>query len=302
VITVLGSINLDYVVRVDRHPVPGETILGSDVETHPGGKGANQAVAAARSGARVRMVGCLGSDVPGAFMRDNLEREGIDTTLVKNLPGASGAAFIAVNKAGQNSIIVSPGTNALVTVDDLTPSRLAWSKILLMQLETPLETVLHVAHLAQRGGVKVVLNLAPAQALSAAQLGNVDVLVVNELEAGTLGGRTPTTPTEALEVARGLRRLVKTVIVTVGAQGAVCSNADFEGHLRSPQVNVVDTTAAGDAFIGALCASLSENSRLEEALRRGVVAGALACTKHGAQPSLPKRAEIEALVAAERYR
>jgi ribokinase len=300
-ITVLGSINLDFVVHVQHHPVPGETILGGDVETQPGGKGANQAVAAARAGARVRMVGCLGGDGAGAFMRDNLEREGIDTTLVKSAAGSSGAAFIAIDSAGQNSIIVSPGVNALVRADELTSAKLACSKLLLMQLEIPLETVLHAANLARRGGVKVVLNAAPAQALSAAQLHDIDVLVVNELEAGTLAGRTPTTPSEALEVARGLRTMVETVIVTMGAQGAVCSSPTFEGRVSTPKVNVVDTTAAGDAFIGALSAALSEGVSLDLALRRGAAAGALACTKAGAQPSLPTRDEIEALVGSTRW-
>lgn len=295
-ITVLGSINLDYVVRVAHHPVPGETVLGSDVQTHAGGKGANQAVAAARAGVRVRMIGCVGSDATGATMRENLEREGIDTTLVKTVSGSSGAAFIAVNPSGQNSIIVSSGANAQVTVSDLNPSRLAWSKVLLMQLETPLEIVLKAASLAKQGGVRVVLNLAPAMPLSAAQLRDVDVLIVNETEAGMLGGTVPQSAREALVVARDLRELVKTVIVTLGAGGAVFSSLDAEGHMPSPVVQVVDTTAAGDAFIGALCAALCDGLMLEAAVKRGVAAGALACTKAGAQPSLPRRSEIEALL------
>jgi ribokinase len=296
VITVLGSINLDYVVRVAHHPLPGETILGGDVETHPGGKGANQAVAAARAGARVRMIGCVGGDAPGAFMRENLEREGIDTTLVRSVVGPSGAAFIAVSDAGQNTIIVSPGANGLVSAQDLNPTKLAWSKLLLMQLEVPLETVMATASLARQGGVRVVLNLAPARELSAAHLKDIDLLIVNEIEAGTLGGVTPKTPSEALEVARGLRRSVKVVIVTLGAQGAVYSSDDGEAHVPSPKVKVVDTTAAGDAFIGALCTALTDGLALETAVKRGVIAGALACTKAGAQPSLPRKAEIDAMM------
>ncbi len=297
-ITVLGSINLDYVVKVSRHPLPGETILGGDVETHPGGKGANQAVAAARAGARVRMIGCLGVDAAGAFMRDNLERESVDTSLVKSVAGASGAAFIAVSESGENTIIVSPGTNALVRADEMTPSKIAWSKILLMQLETPLETVLKAASIAKRGGVKVVLNLAPAQALSAAQLADINVLVVNETEAGILSGRTPKTPSEALEVGRQLMKLVSAVVITLGAQGAVYVSPDGEGHIKSYRLPVLDTTAAGDAFIGVFCTALCENLPLERAVRRGVAAGALACTKPGAQPSLPRRNEIDALVGS----
>ena len=295
-ITVLGSINLDYVVRVAHHPVPGETVLGGDVQTHPGGKGANQAVAAARAGVRVRMIGCVGSDAPGAMMREGLEREGIDTTLIKTVNGSSGAAFIAVNPSGQNTIIVSSGANAQVTVSDLNPSRLAWSKVLLMQLETPLEVVLKVAGLAKQGGVRVVLNLAPAMPLCAAQLRDVDVLIVNETEAGMLGGTVPQSAREALAVARDLRELVNTVIVTLGAGGAVFSSLDAEGHVPSPVVQVIDTTAAGDAFIGAMCAAFCDGLMLEAAVKRGVTAGALACTKAGAQPSLPHRAEIDALL------
>lgn len=295
-ITVLGSINLDYVVRVAHHPVPGETVLGGDVQTHAGGKGANQAVAAARAGVRVRMIGCVGSDAPGATMRENLGREGIDTTLVKTVSGSSGAAFIAVNATGQNSIIVSSGANAQVTVSDLNPSRLAWSKVLLMQLETPLEVVLKAASLAKQGGVRVVLNLAPAMPLSPEQLRDIDVLIVNETEAGMLGGTVPQSARQALVVARDLREMVGTVIVTLGANGAVFSSLDAEGHIPSPVVQVVDTTAAGDAFIGALCAALCDGLLLEAAVKRGVAAGALACTKAGAQPSLPRRAEIEAML------
>jgi ribokinase len=295
-ITVLGSINLDYVVRVAHHPVPGETVLGSELQTHAGGKGANQAVAAARAGVRVRMIGCVGSDATGATMRENLGREGIDTTLVKTVSGSSGAAFIAVGASGQNSIIVSAGANAQVTVGDLNPSRLAWSKVLLMQLETPLEVVLKAASLAKQGGVRVVLNLAPAMPLSAAQLRDIDVLIVNETEAGMLGGTVPQSARQALSVAQDLREMVGTVIVTLGAGGAVFSSLDGEGHIPSPVVQVVDTTAAGDAFIGALCAAFCDGLMLEAAVKRGVAAGALACTKSGAQPSLPRRAEIEALL------
>ena len=164
-VTVLGSINLDYVVRVAHHPVPGETVLGGDVQTHPGGKGANQAVAAMRAGARVRMIGCVGSDASGTAMRENLGREGIDTTLIKTIGGSSGAAFIAVNPSGQNSIIVSPGANAQVTVSDLNPSRLAWSNVRRTQLETPLEVVLKAASLAKQGGVRGVLHYMQRTAL-----------------------------------------------------------------------------------------------------------------------------------------
>ncbi len=298
-ILVVGSLNLDYVVHVTTHPKPGETVLGGDVATHPGGKGANQAVAAARAGAKTRMLGAVGSDDAGAFMRANLEREGIDIAHLKTVSGSSGAAFITLNDTGQNSIVVSPGANGQCHPTDLSPTAFVGARVVLLQLETPIPTVLKAAELGRAAGARVVLNLAPAQALSKAQLEHVSLLVVNEFEAGVLSGKAPGNPQEALIKAQNLRSFAPEVVITLGANGAVYADSSGVHHVPSHVVQVVDTTAAGDAFIGALAASLAEGSSLGQAVQRGVVAGTLACTKAGAQPSLPLKLEVDAVMQGE---
>ncbi|MFN3265417.1 MAG: ribokinase [Deinococcales bacterium] len=295
-ITVVGSLNLDYVTCVERHPRVGETVLGSDLELHPGGKGANQAVAAARAGAQVRMVGCVGRDMAGNLLYGNLEREGVDTSYLQRQDSASGSAFIAVNTQGQNSIVVSPGANAKLRPSDLRVSSFENAKLVLLQLEIPVETTLMAARLARTAGARVVLNLAPAQILSDEQLRDITTLVVNESEAGVLLGRAPQNIKEALLEVQALRELVPEAIITLGAQGAVYANSAGTGHIPSFAVKVVDSTAAGDAFIGALAAALAREMPLEQAVLRGVAAGALACTRVGAQPSLPFESDVDNLL------
>lgn len=295
-ITVVGSLNLDYVTRVERHPKVGETVLGSDLELHPGGKGANQAVAAARAGAKVRMIGCIGQDMAGNLLYGNLEREGVDTSYLQRQNTASGSAFITVNTQGQNSIVVSPGANGKLRPTDLRVSSFENAKLVLLQLEIPVETTLMAARLGRTAGARVVLNLAPAQALRAEQLRDITTLVVNESEAGVLLGRAPQNIKEALLEVQALRELVPEAIITLGAQGAVYANSAGSGHVPSFVVKVVDSTAAGDAFIGAFAAALAENTPLEQAVLRGVAAGALACTRAGAQPSLPFEVDVDNLI------
>ncbi len=295
-IVVVGSLNLDYVTRVERHPKPGETILGSDLELHPGGKGANQAVAAARAGAAVRMVGCVGSDLAANLLRTNLEHEGIDTSSLETRQTASGSAFITLNAQGQNTIVVSLGANSQLRPSDLRASTVANAKVLLLQLEIPLETTLAAAKLGRVAGSRVILNLAPARHLEPNQLRDVTTLVVNESEAGVLLGRAPQNIKEALLEAQALRELVPEAIITLGASGAVYASSAGEGHIPSFPVKVVDSTAAGDAFIGAFAAALCEDVPLEQAVRRGVAAGALACTRIGAQPSLPFESDVDMLL------
>ncbi len=295
-IVVIGSLNLDYVTRVAQHPKPGQTILGSDLELHSGGKGANQAVAAARAGANVRMVGCIGSDMAGNILQGNLEREGIDVSGLQQTEGASGSAFITLNRQGQNTIVVSPGANGKLRPSDLRAASLTGAKLLLLQLEIPLETTLAAAKLGRLAGARVVLNLAPSQALEPKQLRDVTTLVMNETEAGVLLGRAPQNIKEALLEVQALRELVPEAIITLGASGAVYANSSEQGHIPSFPIKVVDSTAAGDAFIGAVAAALAEDASLEEAVRRGVAAGALACTRIGAQPSLPFESDVDALL------
>ncbi len=295
-ITVVGSLNLDYVVRVEHHPKLGETVLGSDVELHPGGKGANQAIAAARAGAGVQMIGCVGTDPAASVLQANLERAGVLTSHLLARDGASGAAFITVNPSGQNSIVVAPGSNHRLLTTDLQATFFEQTSVLLLQLEIPWATSLTAAQLARQRGAKVVLNLAPAQKLEAADLAHISTLVVNETEASILLGRAPQNVKEALLEVAALLELVPEAIITLGANGAVYGNQNGTGHVPSFAVQVIDTTAAGDAFIGALAAALAKQSSLEVAVQRAVAAGALACTRVGAQPSLPSEAEIDALL------
>ena len=298
-IVVVGSLNADLVVPVDRFPQPGETLLGGDHARHPGGKGANQAVAAARAGARVRMIGRVGDDALGAWLRDGLASDGIETDTVVRLAGVpTGAAFISVGPGGQNVIIVSPGANARLRPEDLRAEAFDGASVLLLQLEVPLDTTLAAAALARRAGARVVLNLAPATHLDAGALRDVDVLVVNEHEAALLASSDADAVATAPEgAARSLTELVPTVVITLGAAGAVWAERDGPtGHVPGFAVRAVDTTAAGDAFVGALGAALDAGADLREALRRANAAGALAVQAHGAQPSLPSAEAIDAFL------
>jgi len=308
---------MDLVVRLERHPQPGETLMGSDYTTHPGGKGANQAVAAARLGATVSFVGRVGSDEFGRRLADALTEAGVDISGLGRSQGPSGVAFIQVDERGQNSIVVSPGANYDLSVADLdTPAgRLALERatVLLLQLEVPLKVTLAAAAAGRRAGATVILNLAPARRLDVSELADVSLLLVNEHEARIqLGaeaeGKGPS------EWARALCNYVPSVIVTLGADGAVWAqrgeptgaNGSVRwGHVPAFPVAAVDTTAAGDAFGGALAYYLDEAHRegraapLEEAVRFASAAGAVTTTRAGAQPALPSLAEVLALMARE---
>lgn len=296
-IVVVGSLNMDLVVRVPRHPRPGETLLGSAYETHPGGKGANQAVAAARAGGRVRMIGRVGEDAFGQALRAGLARDGIEVNEVRAVAAPTGVAFIAVDAAGQNSIIVSPGANASLAPTDLRAAMFGDAKVVLLQLETPLATVLEAARLGRMAGATVILNVAPAQQLGAAQLQDVNLLLVNESEAAILLATDEAAVSAAPEAsARRLLTLVPQAVITLGARGVAWAEADRTGLQPAYPVTPLDTTAAGDAFAGALAVALAAGDALAQAVRFAAAAGALAVTKAGAQPSLPHRAEIDALV------
>jgi ribokinase len=296
-ILVIGSLNADLVVRAPRFPAPGETISGENLAIIPGGKGANQAVAASRQGASVAMVGRVGSDSFGPTLIQNLQKNNVDTTHVKADPSATGTAIIVVDAGGQNSIVLSPGANGKVVLADVGSVSFQDAKMLLLQLEIPLETVIHAASVARQNGLRVILNPAPARQLPDSLLADVDILVPNESELQLLSGQPVTDAKSAESAAKTLlEKGVKTVIVTLGANGALLVTDKKTTHILTFKVDVVDTTAAGDAFIGGLAAALLKGKSLEEAVRYGNASGALAATKFGAQPSLPTANEVENLL------
>lgn len=288
-ILVIGSINADLVVRVPRFPAPGETLQGSDLVTIPGGKGANQAVAAARLGADVAMIGRVGADSFGASLIENLKQNHVDASRVtRDASAATGTAIIAVDSHGQNSIVLSPGANANVKPADVEPASFSDAKLLLLQLEIPTETVLHAARLARQNGLRVLLNPAPAKEIPGELIALADFILPNETELSLLTGKPVSDEKSAETAARSLvTREAQTVIVTLGANGALIVNKDGARHIPPFKVNVVDTTAAGDAFIGGLTIALLDGQSLEDAVQYASACGALAVTKFGAQPSLP---------------
>lgn len=303
-VVVFGSINMDLVVRTPRLPAPAETLTGHEFFTAPGGKGANQAVAAARLGVPTQMVGRVGGDAFGQELRQNLLSAGADVSAVFIDPAvSSGVAVIAVDDNAQNNIIIVPGANGRVGQDDLDrlESSLAGAKVLLLQLEVPLEAVVAAARLAHERGLTIVLDPAPAQELPAELYTLVDIITPNEVEAGQLVGVSIKNPNDAAGAARMLLSLgVKTVMVKMGALGVLYAQAESEPILAPAfEVQAVDTVAAGDAFNGGLAAALVEGKSLPEAVRWGAAAGALSATKMGAQPSMPTRAEFDAFLTAQ---
>jgi ribokinase len=299
-IVVVGSLNMDLVVRLKRHVRPGETLLGSDYEAHPGGKGANQAVAAARAGGQVRMIGRVGNDVFGDTLLDGLAAAGIDARAVQRSERPSGVAFITIDSQGQNSIIVAPGANAALSPADLTARLFSRTSVVLLQLEIPLPTVLAAARLGRAAGALTILNLAPAQKLNAGELSNIDLLLVNENEAALLLELDEAAiRAEPLQAVARLARLVPQAVLTLGADGAAWTAGNGSGLQRGFPVTALDTTGAGDAFTGALAVALAEGLELPQAVRFGAAAGALATTGVGAQSALPRRDAIMQLLALE---
>jgi ribokinase len=295
-IVVFGSINLDLVTRVEKIPGPGETTLGGDYATSPGGKGANQALAARRAGAKVAMVGATGRDAFAAEALALLKADGVDLSATREVAAPTGAAFIAVDPHGENAIVVASGANRHAKAAQLEAVSIGAGDILVLQQETPPSEVEAAALHAKAKGARVVLNLAPAGPPSETLLMAADFLIVNEHEALTLAkalkARTRT-PEEA--VAHVERALGVASIVTLGAAGAVGYSKSGRFAAPAPRVAVVDTTGAGDAFVGAFAAALERGLSFEAAMERGLAAGSLACAKPGAQPSLPYEAEIEAM-------
>ena len=290
-VLVAGSANLDFVVRAHHVPAPGETVLGRDFAPFPGGKGANQAVASARAGGvATRMLLALGEDPYAGVLEAALAEAGVAMHIVR-VPGtASGTAFICLSDDAENAITVAPGANTGLRPHHL-PSLRGISHLLL-QLETPLDSVAHYAQLAREAGVRVVLNAAPATPLPSGLLDNVDVLVVNEGELATLAG-------EGTIAVQAARLAVPCIVVTLGARGCFARRGGEIFLQPAFPIEAVDTTAAGDTFCGAFAARLAEHAGLADALRFASAASALACTQLGAQASIPARADVEAWLAGQ---
>ncbi len=289
-ILVAGSANLDFVVRASHIPSPGETVLGHDFQTFPGGKGANQAVACARAGgAKTHMLAAMGADAFATPIEASLREAQVALHVVRVAEQSTGTAFICVSDEAENAITVAPGANNALEPCHLPP--LQGFSHLLLQLETPLPTVMAFAGAARAQGVSVVLNAAPAQALPHELLALVDVLVVNEGELARVSGHDGS-------IAQCLERIaVPTVVVTLGHRGC-CARHHGEFLVQKAfDIIPVDTTAAGDTFCGALVAALGQGKELSQSLRLASAAGALACTRPGAQTSIPQAAEVASLVA-----
>ncbi|MCA2217308.1 ribokinase [Jidongwangia harbinensis] len=292
-IVVAGSANMDLVGLAERLPRPGETVLGDGFVMTPGGKGANQAIAAARAGGRCTFLGAIGSDAFGVTIDARLRASGVDTTHLRTAYGDSGVAIIMVDRAGENSIIVSPGANrTFADLTDAETAAIAAADVLLCQQEIPDATVTAAARAARSGGTRVILNAAPARELSPELLAAVDLLVVNQGEAQALTGR-------AEPDLDALLRLVPRVVLTLGGAGSWYADRDGRNETVAPfRVDVSDTTAAGDAFTGALAVAWGEGRDVVDAVRWANAAGAACVRQVGASNSLPGRADIDALYAA----
>ena len=302
-ITVFGSINIDLVCRTAHLPRPGETVPGSDYALIAGGKGANQALAARRAGASVRMVGAVGADDMAAIALGELKRDGVDLSSVVTRGATTGMAIITVDDHAENTIVLSPGANARLKATDLAPDALGAGDTLLLQMEVPFAESLAAARAARAAGARVLLSIAPFLPVAREVLAEVDVILVNETEAGDLarhlglsvgasGAETVTTLADTLQ---------RTVIATLGADGAVAATGRETILVPALDVVPVDTTGAGDTFAGVLAALIDEGADLETALGRAAAAGSLSCTREGAQPSFPYRAAIEEALGAPSF-
>jgi ribokinase len=299
VIVVFGSLNMDLVMPVAVLPRPGETVLCPGYQLKPGGKGANQAVAAARAGARTALFGCVGRDDFGSALIDILGREGIDVGGIQRTAEPTGCAMICVDAGGENFIAVASGANRTAAAALVPDTALGAGTTVLMQMEVPAPENWGVLTRARRRGARTVLNVAPAAPVPTAALADLDVLVVNELEAATIAGTLDINGVDGPDLARALAKAADvTCIITLGAAGAVAAERDGAlWQVDTLRVEAVDTTGAGDAFCGILTAALDAGLALPEALRRASVGAALACTALGAQESLPAGRDIAARLA-----
>ena len=312
-VVVVGSINMDIVTRTERFPKPGETLQAQETSFHPGGKGANQAVAAARLGATVAMVGAVGEDPFGHALQTELTSFGIDTSTVRILPGAStGIASITVDDKGRNTILVSPGANAGFRLADVVHHQAVWDgcKMVLVQNEILPETTTSIIHYFDAHGIRVLYNPAPVTPLTDNVLAHVDTVVVNEIEGSQLTSLIVTDTQSAVTAARRLLNFgAKNVVLTMGAKGAVFVSKTQALYVPSVEVDVVDTTAAGDTFIGAFAAAVSTRVEIRppaqsaevdvaDALRFATAAAALSVTQPGAQASIPSLNDVNFFLAS----
>ncbi|HBE68453.1 MAG TPA: ribokinase [Planctomycetaceae bacterium] len=309
-IAVLGSVNMDLVARCARLPMPGETLTGESFAEIPGGKGANQAVAAQRAGGQVAMIGRLGNDGFANTLLENLSGESIETSGIRTTEEiASGLAMITVSNTGENQIIVIPGANGCLSTADVDRAvdQITQATVLLLQLEVPLEVVQHAIRIAAAAGTRVILDPAPVPPeLHSVQISGeavdglfqVDLLCPNESEASALAGLPLDTPSDVLPVAERLFKLgAKNIVITLGKDGVSWFDGNQLRHFEPRGIDAVDSTAAGDAFAGALAVRWAETGNLEEAIGFGNVAGSIAASRAGAQPSLPHRDELSEMIA-----
>jgi ribokinase len=298
-VLVFGSINVDTVFNVDECPQPGETRGGAEVLDSLGGKGANQAVAAARQSASVVMVGCVGQDAGGDLALDQLRSEGVDVSDCRRVPDvATGRAGVVVDGRGENMIVVADGANAELGPDDASASaaRLVSADVVVAQLETPIAGVAAAFREARAAGVRTILNAAPARELGADVTDLVDVLIVNRVEAAALArssGADPQADVRMLSETLG----IEVIVMTMGERGALVWYDGVADEIPAPSVEALDSTGAGDAFVGAFAQALAEDARPDAAARRACIAGALAATRRGAMPASPLREEVEAELA-----
>ena len=295
-ICVIGSLNMDLVVNVDTMPKPGQTIIGSNFKEVPGGKGANQAVAMARLNGNVSMIGKVGEDGFGQTLINSLKNDKVDTTYIQTAKGATGVALITVDKNAQNSIVVSPGANFEVKEDDIDNNieAIKNSNIVVLQLETPLNTIKYALNKAKELNKYTILNPAPAVKLDDEIIKNVDLLTPNETELEIISGVSIETEEDIQKAAQiMIEKGVKELIVTLGSKGSLYINKEKSMFKKAYKVEAVDTTAAGDSYTGALAVALSQDKNIEDAMDFASKVGALSVLKEGAQSSLPTLEDVE---------
>lgn len=300
-VVVVGSANMDMTVRCKHLPIPGQTILGDSFVTNPGGKGANQAVAAAKCGASTELVARVGNGMFVPRFIEMYDRVGLGHQhMIRDTTTPSGTALIFVDDDGENMIVVAPGANQKLTVSDVDAARSVFegAKVMILQLEVPLETVVHAAELAKQNGMTVILNPAPVRELPPALLENVDIIIANEVEVAILTGAPEVDTSTAATACKPLIDAgVGHVITTLGKDGAIITGGDGATKVRGFRVNAIDTTSAGDTFVGALACALTEGKPLEEAALFANAAAALTCTKQGAQQAMPTRQEVDEMLS-----